>query len=73
MFDHLNSATPEQKLYTLIIELKTPIEVIRGFARIIKKDIETNNIDPTKMLEAVNKIIEKADWVKEISDEIAKP
>ena len=37
MFDYLNSATPEQKLYTLIIELKTPIEVIRGFARIISQ------------------------------------
>lgn len=72
MFESLKSATPEQKLYTLIAELKTPVEIIRGFAYIIKKDIETNNIDTAKMLEAINKIAEKTNYIKEICDEIAK-
>jgi signal transduction histidine kinase len=67
-----DSAAPEQKLSILTAELLTPIEIIRGFAYIIKKDIETNNIDPDKLLEHINKIIEKADWIKELRDEAVK-
>jgi len=71
--DSFKSATPEQKLYTLSNELTTPIEAIRGFAYLIKMDIESNNIDPDKMLNWINRIIEKAEWIKEVRDEIVKP
>ena len=72
MFDNLESATPEQVLITLIAELKTPIEIIIGFAHIIRNDIESNNINSVKVLEAINTIAEKADWIKELCDEIVR-
>lgn len=42
MFNSLKSATPEQKLWTPAHELITPVEIIRGFASVIKKGIESN-------------------------------
>jgi len=47
--------------------------VSKGFAYLIKKDIESNKIDPDKMLEYINEIIKKAEWIKEVRDEILKP
>jgi len=73
MTDPLDSATPEQKPAILSSELLTPIEVIKGFAYLMKKDIESNNIDPDKTLEYNNKIIKEAEWIKEVRDEILKP
>ena len=70
--DSFKSATPEQKLATLSNELLTPIEVISGFAYLIKNDIESKNIDPDKMLDCINRIIEKADWIKVLREEIVK-
>ena len=64
MTNPYESATPEQKLAILSNELLTPIEVIRGFAYLIKKDIESNNIDPDKILDWINRIIEKSEWIK---------
>ena len=51
MSDAFRSATPEQKLSTLANELRTPVEIIRGFASVIKKDIEADKIDPAQLLE----------------------
>ena len=66
------SATPEQKLSILSAELLTPIEVIGGFAQLMKKDIETNNINPDEMLERINVIIDKVEWIKELREDIIK-
>lgn len=59
-----DSATPEQKLSILAAELLTPIEIIRGFAYIIKKDIETNNINPDTMLELLIKLSKRQSGLK---------
>jgi len=64
-----DSATPEQKLSILTNELLTPIEAIRGFAYIMKKDIESNNISNEKLLESINIIAEMADKIKVIRDQ----
>jgi len=72
MTNPLDSATPEQKLSILTNELLTPIEIIKGIAYLIKKDIEANNIDTDELLERINKIIEKADWVRKLREEIVK-
>ena len=63
------SATPEQKLAILTNELLTPIESIRGFAFIIKKGIESNNINQEEILEAINIIAEQADMMKVLRDQ----
>ncbi|HSK86993.1 MAG TPA: hypothetical protein VK880_01450 [Anaerolineales bacterium] len=70
MFNSLKSATPEQKLYTLSAELVTPIDIIRGYAYLIKKDIESNKIDPEDILKNINIIIETADKLKKVRAEI---
>ena len=72
MNNPLNSATPEQKLYILTAELKAPIDTIRGYAALIKKDIETNRAKPEEILEKINKIAEIADKIKELRDEILR-
>lgn len=65
-----DSKTPEQKLYTLTAELITPIDLIRGLAYLIKKDVEANNINPKDILERINKIAETADKIKDLRDQI---
>lgn len=40
MNNQFDSATPKQKLSILTNEFRTPIEIIRGYASVIKKDIE---------------------------------
>jgi hypothetical protein len=54
MEDPFASATPEQKLSILTNELRTPVEIIRGFAFIIKRDIESNKVEPTEILNDIN-------------------
>jgi signal transduction histidine kinase len=66
------SATPEQKLSILTNELLTPIEVIRGFAAITKKEIESNNIDPARILNDINRIAEAADKIKKLRDDLLR-
>lgn len=63
------SATPEQKLSILTNLLLTPIETIRGFAYIVKKDIESNNVSTEKLLESITIIIEMADKIKTLRDQ----
>ena len=70
MNDHHISATPEQKLSILTNELRTPIEIIRGFAAVIKKGIESNSIESTEILNDINTIAESADKIKKILDEM---
>jgi hypothetical protein len=65
-----DSKTPEQKLYILTAELITPIDLIRGLAYLIKKDVEVNNINPKDILERINKIAETADKIKDLRDQI---
>jgi nitrogen-specific signal transduction histidine kinase len=60
------SKSPEQKLNTLTAELQTPIEVIRGYAYILKKDIESDQINPEDILKKISTIIEKAERIKEL-------
>ena len=67
-----NSATPEQKLNILTAELKTPIDIIRGYAAIIKKDIESNRVNPEEILKNITAIAETADKIKALRDEIVK-
>jgi hypothetical protein len=63
------SATPEQKLSILTNLLLTPIETIRGFTHIVKKDIESNNVSTEKLLESITIIIEMADKIKTLRDQ----
>ncbi len=72
MKNQFNSATPEQKFYILTAELKGPIDTIRGYAYIIKKSIESNNINPEDLLKLIDKIAETADKMKELRDELVK-
>jgi hypothetical protein len=69
MDNPFESATPEQKLSILTNELLTPIETIRGFAYIIKKDVESNNISTKKLLESIVIIAEMADKIKILRDQ----
>jgi len=64
------SAGPEQKLAVLLNEILTPTEVIRGFAAVIKKEIESNNIDPARLLSDINKISQAADQIKKIREDV---
>jgi hypothetical protein len=69
MDNPFESVTPEQKLSILTNELLTPIETIRGFAYIIKKDVESNNISTEKLLESIIIIAEMADKIKNLRDQ----
>jgi len=70
MDNQFNSATPEQKLSILTNELRTPLEIIRGYASVIKKDIESNKVDPATILKEISQIAESADKIKELLDEL---
>ena len=69
MDDYWRTATPEQKLSILTNELLTPIEIIRGISQLIKKDIESNNINSADLLEKITKIAEAAEKIKLLRDE----
>ena len=70
MNNQFDSATPEQKLSILTNELRTPIEIIRGYASVIKKDIESNKFDSETVLKEIDRIAESADKIKKILDEL---
>ena len=70
MSDYFDSATPEQKLSILGNELRTPVEVIRGYASVIKKHVESNKVDPTEILNDINQIGKAADKIKKLLDEL---
>jgi hypothetical protein len=61
--------SPEQKLNTLINELRTPVEIIRGLAPVIRMEIESDGLKPAKLLNEINRIAAAADKIKELLDE----
>ena len=69
MDDYWRTATPEQKLSIITNELLTPIEIIRGVSQLIKKDIESNNINSADLLEKITMIAEAAEKIKLLRDE----
>ena len=72
MDDNWKTATPGQKLNALTNMLITPIDIIRGVSQLIKKDIESNNINPDDLLEKVTKIAEAAEKIKILRDEAVR-
>ena len=70
MNNQFDSATPEQKLSILTNELRTPIEISRGYASVIKKDIESNKFDSETVLKEIDRIAESADKIKKLLDEL---
>jgi hypothetical protein len=72
MSDYFESATPEQKLKILTNELRTPVEIIRGTAEIIRTKNESLNIEPLGILSEINTITEAADKIKNLIDETVR-
>ena len=70
MNNPFNSPTPEQKLNILANELRTPIEIICGLAFVMKKNIESNNVESANILRDINSIAEAADKIKQLLDEV---
>ena len=70
MTDPLDSATPEQKLRILTAELRMPVEIIRGFAEIIRTKNESQNIEPSGILQEINSITDAANKIKNLLDEM---
>ena len=68
----LDSASPEQKLHWLTAELRTPAEVIRGLAQIIRLNVSSNRIEPEEIVQIVDSISEVANNVKDRLDEIVR-
>jgi hypothetical protein len=64
MDNQFNPATPEQQLRSLTAMLRTPVEIIRGFAEIIKLANQVNSIEPQGILREINTISEAADRIK---------
>ena len=59
----IHTAAPEEKLGALRTEMVTPIATIRGYARVLKKEVDPTVIKglPDEFGEAVDKIIEASD------------
>jgi hypothetical protein len=68
----LDSASPEQKLHWLTAELRTPAEVIRGLAGIIRLNVSANRIEPEEILQIVDLISEAANKIKSLLDEMVR-
>jgi hypothetical protein len=66
------AASPEQRFYILAAELVTPIDTILGYAYLLKKDVESNKMDPEEKLKKVNIIVETADKIKKIRDDLIR-
>jgi len=66
-----DSATPEQKLWMLRTEIITPLSVITGYTNVIRKDIESKNIDPDELLKEINYIEKSAKKIRELLDGMA--
>ena len=71
--DHgLDSASPEQKLHWLTAELRTPTELIRGLAEIIRLNVSSNRIEAEEILQIVDSISEAANKIKNLLDETVR-
>ena len=64
--------TSEAKLNNLTNELRTPVEIIRGLAVLIKKGMDSNSLEPTELLREINTIAEAADQIKAFLDNVHK-
>ena len=67
-----DSKTPEQKLHSLTAELRTPIEVIRGLAEMIKINSSANKIESEGILSEINDILKATDSIKNLLDEMVR-
>ncbi len=65
-----DSASPEQKLHWLTAELRTPVEIIRGFAETIRDTNLSQKIEPEGIL--ISAISEAADKVRNLLDEVVR-
>ena len=64
--------TSAAKLNNLTNELRTPVEIIRGLAVLIKKGIDSNSLEPVELLREINTIAETADQIKAFLDNVHK-
>jgi signal transduction histidine kinase len=72
MDNQFDSATPEQKLHTLIAELRTPVQIIRSLAEIIRLRNQANSIGPQEILSVINTISEATDKMENLLDETVR-
>lgn len=70
MDSQFDSITPEQKLHALTAELRTPLEIIRGLTEMIRINIGSNRIEPEGTLRAINSILEAANRIENLLDEV---
>ena len=68
--NYFGDVSPEQKLHSLIAELRTPVEIIRGCAETIRITNLSQKIEPEGML--INAISEAADKIKNLLDEMVR-
>jgi hypothetical protein len=69
MNDQLKNIASEQKFAVLVNELRTPIEIIRGLAAVMKKDIESSKVEAKKLLNELSGIADAAEKIKELLEE----
>jgi signal transduction histidine kinase len=65
-----DSASPEQKLHWLTAELRTPVEIIRGFAETIRVTNLSQKIEPEGIL--ISAISEAVDKIRNLLDEVVR-
>lgn len=70
MDNPLDSATTEQKLSILTNELRTPIEIIHGFAQVIKTNSSSQTIEQSGILQEIDHITAAADRIKNLLDDV---
>ena len=67
--DLFRSASPEERLKILRIEMSIPIEIIRGYTALIKK--QANSMDNQELIGFVEKIEQAAERLKMLRDAIS--
>jgi signal transduction histidine kinase len=65
--NYFGDLSPEQKLHSMIAELRTPVEIIRGCAETIRITNLSQKIEPEGIL--INAISEAADKIRNLLDE----
>jgi hypothetical protein len=66
--DLFASADPEQRLRIVQSEMLTPIEIIRGYAALIK--IKITDLNTQELIECIDKIEEAAERLKMLQNAI---
>jgi hypothetical protein len=67
--DLFASLTPEQRLMAVMSEMLTPLEIIRGYAALIKK--QANNTDNQELVEYTEEIEKAAERLKMLRNAIS--